>query len=381
MMKLSFDRQRGFMVLLLAGVLMTVMTIIAALTGVQLRAHTHALTVGYQSVAAFEAAQAGLEYGMAYLNEYYKTVVDNTTLTMNLPAARFTVTIRFNPNKENIQLIAEGVSPDGAITRVIRQQVYFVSDQWDIQLPRQTVVNKGAVELVGNAALSNPSTAVNIVSGDQVGFTGNAHTETDQGRVSSRQGIGDDVIAQDPVLQSVSASVFEENYLGQLFGNFQGGEDYNYENTNHYNYSATLDGVTGKQVWITQSGGQATINGKTTIGTSDDPVTIFVNGPLSLSGNVVIYGNIITNHTVEFSGNAKVYGLVFSNPRTSSAESRLTGNAAIHGAFIGGGQLIMTGNSAVTFDPEVLKASLGGLRSGAQGQYAKRVGTWNDMGY
>jgi len=319
-----------------------------------------------RNLQAFEAAEAGLEYGINYLQVNYSTIIgapvsghiNYTTAAITNVAlgnsSKYSI-VYTNPTANNYNLItitSTGVSDDGSSTRVSTQQVELGSLL--SATPSLPIASKGNVSVSGNANVTNMESNHTIQSAGTVSFSGNGKTTTSAGSGTS----GTDVQQNVASLQSESQNDFIASYFGTTnTATIISKVGHYYNSTGNTNYSSTLAGMTGTSIWIDQTGSStATINGTTTIGSAANPVLLVVNGNLSLSGNVVIYGFVFVIGTNDI--------------------LTLTGNTQITGGIATTDTLNMSGNIALTFSSSVIN----NLRSNPSTRYfAKIAGSWKDF--
>lgn len=318
---------------------------------------------------AYAAAEAGLEFGINYLKQNSATILanpvsghipaysDSSTSNVTL-ANNSTYTITYtNPIANNYDLIkvsSTGTSDDGSATHTISQEV----EQGSLlsNPPSLPLITKGSVSMSGNAQIINTTSNTTIESASTVSLTGSSSTLLNSGTSSTAGSLGSDIQQNSSSLSSTSQGDFFATYFGASTTAVAGSVSNYYNNSSDTNYSSTLAGKTGTSIWIDQTNGTATINGSTTIGSASNPVLLIVNGSLSLSGNVTIYGFLFvigTNDITTFSGNTKIIGGM------ATTET-----------------LNMSGSIEVTYDPAVL--------DNLQNQpsllyYAKVPGSWKDF--
>ena len=187
--------------------------------------------------------------------------------------------------------------------------------------------------------------------------------------------------------------------------------DITYDHSSDYDYSAEVDGIEGQNIQMNQNGTTATITGNINIGTASNPVTMYVDGDLTVSSNVIIYGNIhvtgniLMNSNVQIYGNissegdlqmnsndvvhgnvtitgevtlnsnATVYGLLFA---LSPNGITMNSNSAVYGAVVSGGPTELNSQAKIEYNAENVTSSTGGTST--TGNYAKVPGSWNDLG-
>lgn len=366
----SFHRkQKGAATLLIAIILIVTSTLIIIFAGQQGAMLSKITANQTRNQQAYQAAEAGLEFGINYLQQNSATILANpvggfipaynSASTQNVAltdGSKFTIAYS-NPVANNYNLIlikSTGTNPDGT-TRVVQQQVGAGSIlQNNIN---NSITSKGDITISGNTAITNTSTNQNIDSGDDISISGNGGTYTQNGLQSYPGHLGSDATQNDPTLSSMT----QNNFFAQFFGTTstataQAKFANVYNNSSGTNYSSILNGKTGTTIWINQTGGTASLSGNTTIGTAANPVLIVVNGPLSISGNTIVYGFIF------------VIG--------ATGITSVSGNTNITGGIATSDNLSMSGNTYITYDSSVLT----NLRNqSSMSFWAKVPGTWKDF--
>lgn len=367
---LNTRTQKGAVTLIITAMLLMTATLVvlfaagysvmqSKITGNQLR-----------NQQAMTAAEAGLEFGINYLQKNSTTILaspsggyiqaytsastTNVTLGNN---SKFSI-VYTNPIANNytlIQITSTGISDDGTATRVVSQQVKFGSLLSSV--PSTPAVIKGTLAMSGNSNITNTSSTATVVTGSTTSISGSAQTTLNTGVSSSAGNLKSDIQQNNSTLANESTSDFFATYFGASSNQVKSGFANYYSNSSDTNYNSLLNGKTGTTIWIDQSGGEATISGNTVIGSAANPVIIVVNGSLNLSGN------------------ATIYGLVFALGATS-ANTDITGNVSVNGALIAADNTRLAGNAGVTYGPSVLSAV---QSSPAASYYAKIPGSWKDF--
>jgi hypothetical protein len=320
----------------------------------------------YRSQQAFEAAQAGLEFGISYLIQNNSAITGSpsggyipaytSTNTTNVALANgssFTISYS-NPIASNYTLIlikSTGTSDDGTSTRVVQQLVQYGS--YLLSPGSYTLVTLAQLSLSGNTTVTNTQTNNTIEAGSSVAGSGNFKTVTSSGTSSTSGNFGSDITQNVASLANTSPGDLFSDYFGMTTAQYQAKAAHSY--TNNSNYASTLNGMTGTTIWINQTSGSANFSGSTTIGSSSAPVLIVINGNLNISGNFTLYGFIF------------VLG-------ASSATTNLSGNITITGGIATTDNVSASGNLTLTYDPSVL----GSVQS-ATSYYAKVPGSWKDF--
>ena len=314
---------------------------------------------------AFEAAEAGLEYGIAHLKDNHLTILvdaDNNgeieaysnAQTMNVPQANgtsysITYTNPFPFNFELIEVSSTGVSSDGQISQTVSQQVRKVN--YLQAVPPAGFIAKGDVAMGGNMTITNTETGKTILSGGSVSLSGSA--ETNGGSISSdKKNINSDVTQNDSSIASLSGDAFFMTYFSMSKSQVKENADVVYTNSSNTNYSSLLNGVTNKVIWIDQStGGTARLSGNATIGSISAPVILIIDGDFKANGSTTIYGAVYVTPDWHNSGG---------------------GNLEINGSVITEGQFSGTGTPDVTFSSSILNNTYGFA------EFFKVPGTWHD---
>jgi len=320
----SFPKQQGAATLILTVLLFILSSLIilfAANYGI-MQSKSEANYLRYQQ--AFEAAEAGLEFGINYLNENKTTVLagpvsgfiapysdGNTTNVTLANNSSFTV-VYTNPIANNYELItvtSTGTSADGSAVRTVTQEVQEGSLL--VNPPTIPLTSKAAINMDGNAQVINTEGGTTMESAASVTLGGSSSTVLNSGTSSTASLTGPDIEENSSTLNNLS----QEDFFASIFGAdttlVQGSFEHYYNNSSDTNYKSLLDGMTGTSIWIDQTAGVASINGNTNIGTASSPVLVVVNGNFSLSGNVTIYGFIFvmgTNDITSFTGNTEIIG-------------------------------------------------------------------------
>jgi hypothetical protein len=362
--------KRGYAVLALTLVVLLAISLLAIVVTKTLVGEHKSSRYGYAEQQAQHAAIAGLEYGIKYSETNKSTITDGQVLTGTLAnGSTYSVTLTFNGSNEDISLASVGTSVDGTITRTVVQRIKYVGTSYvSIDAAIRAV---GYVALSGNAEIDNTEGNTSIASGHaQIAFSGNAGASSLTGS-SDSGGLGPDVTLSDPSLTGLSGDQLATQIFGMTVDAMKSSADITYTYPSNHNYNSELHNLTNKTVVINQNGGTATINGNTDIGTPGNPVTIIIDGHVSISGNTELYGNIIASGSVSISGNTQIKGMVFSGQ--SIGLVALSGNTVIDGALASAGGVSGSGNLNINFDSNELINNAPGF-----GGYGKVPGTWKD---
>lgn len=356
---------RGAAMLVITVVLLVTSTIIIIFAASQGRILQKIVSNQYRNSMAFQAAEAGLEFGIAYLEQNHLTILANpingiipifsNSETTNVTLAnnsQFSI-VYTNPipfNYTFIKVTSTGRSDDTSATRVVSQLVQFGSLL--STPPSIPVESKGSISMGGNASVTNLEGNTAIGSASTISLSGSSTTLT-------QSGLGNPASIQqnNSTLQNLSLDDFFVRYFGSSKDDIKSKVAHYYSNTNNTNYSGTINGMTGTSIWIDQlSNSTASLSGGTVIGSATHPVLLIINGNFAVSGNVLIYGFVFIMGTTGI--------------------TNLTGNTQIIGALVTTDTLNMTGSISIAYDSTVLQ----NLRNeDSLSFYAKVPGSWKDF--
>lgn len=362
-----FRKQQGAATLIITIIALFTITMIVLFAGNFGIMQQKTTTNLYNNNQAYEAAEAGLEFAIPYLQKNQTTILanksgghlsppysdSNTTNVTLANSSKYSI-VYSNPTANNYNLIkitVTGTSADGSATRVISQLVQYGGNLGTV--PTSPVVSQGTVNLGGNSSIVNKENNSTIVSGTGVSLAGSSSTTTATGG-STPNNMGGDITQNSTALNSQTPSDLFASYFGVSSSVFKNNVTNYYSNSANTNYSSLLNGMAGNTIWIDQTAGNATINGTVTIGTAANPVIIIVNGNLYLSGS------------------ATIYGLVYEMGGTTLTD--VLGNVAIEGSLITSGTLSVTGSTTLTYNSTVLN-----VLKNSNGYFAKVPGSWKDF--
>lgn len=360
-------KQEGWISLVITMLLMTTITSIVLYTAKTEIAEQKVYHNNYQSQLTFEAAEAGLDFGVYYLGENGSTIVVDTNSDGNIDAfsdaqtsnfalsngARYNIVFS-NPIPNNLNLIrvtSTGVSPDGLTSRIINQIVNYKSTL--SAPPAFAIAAKDFVELNGNVDVINTELDTTIWAGGDVTLTGSASTTISSGTASNSSALASDVVANDPSLTAPSGESFFQNFFGVSKSQIKDTSDLIFSNSTGTNYSSNLDTQQNKVIWIDQTAGNAVVNSGITIGSPTEPVILIVDGDFQINGDLVFYGVLYVSKGIEVVGG---------------------GNAEVHGVMISEQDITLNGNLVIDYDSTLL----GNVQKNL-GEYTRVAGTWNDL--
>jgi Tfp pilus assembly protein PilX len=361
MINLPRKSQRGATTLVIATMLLVTATLIVLFAGSYSLMQQKITANQYRNQQAYEAAEAGLEFGINYL-QANSTAITGSPVGGFIPAytsantqnvaqgngTKFTIAYS-NPIASNYTLIlirSTGISDDGTSTRVVSQLVQYGSVLFT---PSQNALTtKGSLTMSGNATIKNTQYNSTVTT---------ASTITMSGNVSTPGHIGSDISQNNATLTAMSVATLFSDYFGAQESTIKGQMAHVYSGSGSTNYSSVLNGTSGTTIWIDQPAGTVNISGNTTIGTPSAPVLLIVNGGLNISGN--------TN----------LYGFLFVVGQTS-ATTNISGTLNINGGMATGDSLNISGNTNINYNSSLL---VDVQSSTASTYYAKVPGSWKDF--
>jgi Tfp pilus assembly protein PilX len=317
---------------------------------------------------AFEAADAGVEKAITFLQANSATVAvdannDGFIDAYSNPAitnaslvngSKFSVTYSNSSpgNLDVLDVTSIGTSIDGSVTRTVRVSV--------VRIPTITssvsagIIAKNAVTMSGNSIVTNTVTNPTIWSGGTTSLSGSASTSGQNGVTSDKNAINGDVLQNDNNISSLSSQQFFMNFFNAPPDTVRNNADIHLTNPGSLN---TLDGISGKVIWVDQTTGTAQLNSNVTIGSPTEPVVLIING--NLSGNF------------QLNGGATIYGVVYT---TGDWLNSGGGTANIFGSAIVNGQYQSTGTPNITYEPAIIANIKKSLDI-----YTKIPGSWRDV--
>jgi Tfp pilus assembly protein PilX len=361
--------QRGAAMLVMALVLTTLSMLIVIFAANYGNLQSKAVANITRNQQAMNAAQAGLEFGISYLNENSATILaspvsgylapfsnSSTTNVALSNGSKFSITYS-NPTANNYKLIkisSVGSSDDGTAVTTVSQLVQFGSML--LNIPGSPMISLGAVALNGNSEIVNVYSGTTIQTAQGVSFGGSSSTTLASGTSSNKNSIKSDVQQNAASLQGLSSTDFFSTIFGLSSDSIKSTVGHYYSNNTTTNYAETLNGLTGTSIWIDQTSGTATLSSNATIGSAAAPVILIINGPVKFSGNVTIYGYVFVTgvSTIDLTGNVTINGAMGTTDNTSSA----------------------TGSVQINYSPTVLNNL---QKSNGMQYYAKIPGSWKEF--
>lgn len=357
----SIRKQYGAISLLTSLVLLIGITLITFLTAKTVLVQTQNTANDFRATQALAAANAAMDYAVAYFDSggpaqndadpYTDNDGDGNPIELDFSVASpfisnnnanhahylggVTANFYFDNNDGNCTndptsaktalIVAQGFSDDGVGQRIISQCVGTIS-LFGGNSPRQPLISKGAVGLTGNYNIINRFNNTTIWSGESatIGMSASAATYlreqttsidsltksqlenittnnayTSEPITDRNKGSGVDTIDKDPRLGTLNGDDF--------FNNFFFDDRATIQSMATYTSLADVNGTgNGGIVWVN---GNASMNGGT-YGSPNQPVIIIINGNFSVQGNPVIYGMLYVTGQMNAAGTPTVYGSV-----------------------------------------------------------------------
>lgn len=359
--------QTGAAILIMVIILLTAAVLVVLYASMSSVLQQKTSSNQLQSSQASEAAQGGLEFGLSYLISNSSTVTgsptngfinygsSNSSLTnVSLTnGSKFSV-VYTNPTQSNYNLLkisSTGVSADGTSTHVISELAAQQPSTFNY-----TVSSLGNVTFVGGSTLTNTVTNLNISTGGTVTINNGASTYTSTGQTSSQGNIGSDIQQNVATYSGMTENQFFQAIFGQsestVLSTVQAAGNY-YSNAGP-DYSQNLSGKQGNTYWISQTNGSTVTLGQgVTIGSASSPVTLIVEGDLTIANGVTIYG------------------FVYASGPTNGLS--LAGGAKMYGGFATAGTTNISNGFQLTY------TKFPTLSGGSGGTFAKVPGSWKDF--
>ncbi len=366
--------QQGVATLLVSLVVLTTITFISLYTARTVMVEQKISTNEYRSRMAFEAAETGAEFAIAYIidgrdrdsdgqlpgsdaDEFlFDTDADGTTdsNTMTLPNGSSVAVSMQNADDGDLtatEITAQGWSDDGTATRTVTQTVAVVSPLPNA--PENPLTTRGTVVINGSATVHNPEGNSTIWSGGDVDLGANNSTSTEVAdpndidypdclgqpldpcdliQASDRYVASLDIIEYDSSLSNLSNSDFFTNFFGvspEVYRETRATMDIDIA------AGDSIDQIhlaTNEYIWVD---GNLNVNGKT-VGCSQamtgsslcpqanwGPSILIVDGDLNLSGGPHFYGLVFVTGNVNINGNATFQGAIVTQGDTTNTTGSL----------------------------------------------------------
>ena len=387
--KILMNNQRGAATLITSLIMLVAMTIITIFAARSAIMEQKIFSNEFRSKQSFEAAESGMELGVAYLLSRYGAdkdfddvidTIDGDTVPTGGAAGNPSYTVSLTDNSgglfSNVTVVSTGLSDDSSATSVITQIVALIPVFPNV--PGNPLTSKGTVVVNGTADVINPEGNATIWTGAPgITFAGSGGTRipdpsdpTVTIQSSDAGNSGPDVVFNDTNLSNMTDAEFFENFMGAPEAAFRDGpsvREVPYGDVGELYNDGTNPGTDLARreiIWVGDGTGTASYTGNTTVGclvtvTGTDvcpanqikPVLLVIDGNMSGAGTVKVYGMVYI--TGDFAGN---------------------GNLEVEGAVIMEGDVTGTGSLNVTYNSSVL----GQLQQTA-GAAAALPGSWRDF--
>lgn len=370
---LNYRTSQGAAVLLTMAALLFVCSLVVLTGAKSIKANTMVVRNQLHEDQAFEAAEAGIEYGLVHLKENRSAIlVDDdenggsgdgyidayaTALTQNVDNGNGTnySIVYSNPTANDFDitlLTVTGTSDGGNVTKIINQQAIRIP--YLQILPPAGLISHDDISLGGNVTVTNTTTGTTIWSGGRVQLSGSASTDGGNGVSSDRRTTDSDIVQNDRQLSSLTGDEFFQAMLGTDKATAEANADIILNYSSSQNLSSVLDpdSNNGKAIWVNQTGGTARFSGNATIGTQDEPVVLIINGDFKANGTTDIWGVVYITQDWHNTGG---------------------GTLTIHGAVIVEGAFSGTGTPNVIYDALTLQ------NTREIAEFARIPGSWRDF--
>lgn len=409
-----YVKQSGAATLIFSIIVLILVTFVSLYSAKSIIVETKIFNNDLRSKQAFEAAEAGVNEAFSQLKNR-KRVGDVLGLfghlkTPNSFANDHTFTYKENPSVstsrvigsayvevkssgDGLLIISTGYSDDKTSERTIT--VFADNADAIANVPDNPLTAKGIVSLTGSVDIYNQEGASTIWSGGAVNATGNGKTyiaspaDSDYPKcmdnpfdcevvISSDDGIGVDVIANDTSLGNLSDDELFQNFFGLTKNKYRasGAVDKIINNTTTIGTGDEFDPQEwGKStIWVdvptdeTFSIPAGTVFGCTSATATGAATYIDTSNHCEANGGVLEPVILIVDGNVKFAGNAHIYGLMFVSGDVISA-----GTPDITGGLIATGSVGENGSVAIRYNSDVI----GGLSENPQ--YFVAPGGWKDF--
>ena len=317
--------------IVLAGVL-TLLSVSTALTLVTAKngaSEQRLIRNEMNSKQAFEAAEAGLQYGKIHIKDWKPT---NTMPTYHHSLANNTqFDVSFSqPNHDDpltLKVVSRGESTDGTAKKTIEQLVKFSPLIFKNKLPNSTVIAKEEVTIRNTRIrTSRNRNRGNIRCGRYARINENARTTRNETTESSSTRLGDDILQNDASLANLSKEQFFHYIFGQSSKKIKKKSDIMISASSNNSNKIDIDDTI---IWVDSN---AAIRSNGRLGTVDKPVLLIINGTLTVYNNVTIYGMVYASNSIR----------------------RLGRNTTIYGSLVSAGSISLDDSANINYDESVL---------------------------
>ena len=333
-------RQQGIATLATALLLLFILTMTSLLTA-RVSITEQRLSRGeYQTLQAYEAAQAGLAAGLSDINAQLQNDPDGSSIRLSGPrgilgnGTRYQVSYlrgdRQTPPRL-LTIISRGHSSDASANKTLHQAIDF--RKFIATRPRAALTGRSAPSL-RQVVLSNPDTGLLILSGKKTHQITGVNCQSGSCQI-------------DPRLQSISTQGFMRRFFDLPTAELRHAS----RRIDCHLCRLDVDSRDQRPLWINASQRQAIRIDSSRLGTTERPVIVIVNGNLTqLSGTQIhgllyVKGDIISHHN----------------------------NFELEGALIATGRIDISGPALIHYSSTVMS------RLDHMGYYDKLPGGWRDF--
>ena len=408
----------GFTTLLFTLVLLMSLIGFSYISASTVLTHQQGISQNKVTLQAFNAAQAGLDYGMPYLTAHYSSIADgNSVQFTNGDGSSTHVVFAFQNGKDLIQITSTGSAPDGSSSRILQQLVQYKTDSGSSGLSF-ALQSQGNVNLSNNAIVSDLSGgAQSIRAGSNVTLGNNAQTILSTGVASvGPDNFGSDIVMNDFSFAETSDDDLFLDFLSVPFIDFQAATtSMNFTpHSGNYTYY-NLTNINGTEIGVNHSNGLGKVGNNARLGSTTSPVVLLItlngNASFQISNNAIVHGKIITSQgSITLDNNTHLYGdlivdgdvllgnnvivdgdvittgnLTLNNNATINGigfalgNIDLLNNAIINGAVLSGGSEVnLKNNAKITYHPENAQVTPP-TQTVTSGSYGKVSGSWMDV--
>jgi len=294
----------------------------------------------YQTLQAYEAAQAGLAAGLSDINAQLQSELDGVPTGPSGPrdilgnGARYQVSyLRGDMQTPPVLLtiIARGYAHDASANKTLHQAINF--RKFIATIPRAALTVRPPPSL-NQVVLSNPDTGLLILSGETTRQTAGLNCQS-----------GSCLI--DPRLQSISP----QGFMRQFFDLSAAALRRASRRINCRLCRLSIDGQDQRPLWINAPQKQAIRIDSSRLGTAEHPVLVIVNGSLAQLSGTQIHGLLYVRGDIILHQN----------------------HFELEGALIATGRIDITGPALIHYNSAVMN------RLDHMGYYDKLPGGWRDF--
>lgn len=368
----KYSNNKGASILITMMVLLLLSSLIVCNSVLSVKNNSTMVRNQIYNTQAFEASEAGIEYGYAYLKENYLSIIQdkienngqgNGYIDTHIYSLLKAINndnhtfydIEYTNEKINdystLEIKSTGSADNGLIKRKI--SIKIARTPFSKITPNASLITLGNVQLGGNTYIENYETSINIVSGGSVNLSGSASTQALQNISSDKKSIDNDIKEKSSLYSTLSKDEFFYTQFNFPKSFVENSADTVFNFENNENISSYLTTLTNKRqsIWINQHSGTASLTGNITIGSSENPVFLVINGDFKASGNTEFYGILyITQDWINSGG----------------------GNLKIHGSVIVEGDMKSTGTPNINYDKDIINKTL------SIASFNKIPGSWHD---